>query len=65
MANRNEAGGFWLMWGFVNLALNPRHPPPLNDATRLDGRRLVLGLLVLAIFILTFMPAPLREVHLR
>jgi membrane-associated protease RseP (regulator of RpoE activity) len=65
MANGNEAGGFWLMWGFVNLALNPRHPPPLNDATRLDGRRLVLGLLVLAIFILTFMPAPLREVHLR
>ncbi len=61
----NEAGGFWLTWGFLNLLLNPRHPPPLNDATRLDGRRIALGLLMLAIFILTFMPAPLREIHLR
>jgi len=61
----NEAGGFWLTWGFLNLALNPRHPPPLDDATRLDGRRIAFGLLVLVIFILTFMPAPLREVRIR
>ena len=60
----NEAGGFWLAWGFLNLFLNPRHPPPLNDATRLDARRIAFGLLMLAIFILTFMPAPLREVQL-
>jgi membrane-associated protease RseP (regulator of RpoE activity) len=52
-----------MTWGFLNLFLNPRHPPPLNDATRLDARRIVLGLFVLAIFVLTFMPAPLREVH--
>jgi len=64
-ANRNEAGGFWLLWGFVNLVLNPRHPPPLNDATKLDGRRIVLGLLMVVVFILTFMPAPLREVQIR
>jgi membrane-associated protease RseP (regulator of RpoE activity) len=61
----NQAGGFWLTWGFLNLFLNPRHPPPLNDATKLDGRRIALGLLVLAIFILTFMPAPLREIQLQ
>jgi len=61
----NEAGGFWLTWGFLNLILNPRHPPPLDDATKLGGRRIILGLLMLAIFILTFMPAPLREIHLR
>jgi membrane-associated protease RseP (regulator of RpoE activity) len=61
----NEAGGFWLTWGFLNLLMNPRHPPPLNDATKLDGRRIALGLLVLAIFILTFMPAPLREIRLQ
>jgi membrane-associated protease RseP (regulator of RpoE activity) len=59
----NEAGGFWMTWGFLNLFLNPRHPPPLNDAARLDARRIALGLFVLAIFVLTFMPAPLREVH--
>jgi membrane-associated protease RseP (regulator of RpoE activity) len=61
----NQAGGFWLTWGFLNLFLNPRHPPPLNDATKLDGRRIALGLLMLAIFILTFMPAPLREIQLQ
>ena len=60
----NEAGGFWLMWSFLNMVLNPRHPPPLNDASKLDGRRIVFGLLVLLIFVLLFMPAPLREVHL-
>lgn len=61
----NQAGGFWLTWGFLNLFLNPRHPPPLNDAAKLDMRRVALGLLVVAIFILTFMPAPLREIQLR
>nr|HID12211.1 hypothetical protein [Anaerolineae bacterium] len=61
----NEAGGFWLTWGFLNLLLNPRHPPPLDDATRLDWSRVALGLLVLMIFILTFMPAPLREIRMQ
>jgi membrane-associated protease RseP (regulator of RpoE activity) len=65
LMNGNQAGGFWLTWSFLNLILNPRHPPPLDDATRLDAKRIALGLLVLAIFILTFMPAPLREIQLR
>jgi len=60
----NEAGGFWMTWGFLNLLINPRHPPPLDDATRPDLPRVALGLLVLAVFILTFMPEPLREIHL-
>ena len=60
----NEAGGFWMTWGFLNMFLNPRHPPPLNDATRLNWRRIALGLLVLVIFVLLFMPAPLRQVRL-
>jgi membrane-associated protease RseP (regulator of RpoE activity) len=64
MMSGNEAGSFWMMWGFLNMFLNPRHPPPLNDATRLDWRRVVVGLLMLAIFALLFMPAPLRQVQL-
>ncbi len=61
----NQAGGFWLTWGFLNLLINPRHPPPLDDATRLDGRRVALGLAVLAMFMLLFMPAPLREIRIQ
>ncbi len=64
MMNGNDASGFWLTWSFLNLLINPRHPPPLDDATKLDGRRVALGLLMLAIFILTFMPAPLRQIVL-
>jgi membrane-associated protease RseP (regulator of RpoE activity) len=60
----NAAGSFWLVWGFMNMFFNPHHPPPLNDATRLDWRRIALGLLVLVIFVLLFMPAPLRQVQL-
>jgi Zn-dependent protease len=58
----NQAGGFWVTWGMLNVLMNRKHPPPLNDATKLDTPRIALGLLLLAIFILTFMPAPLQQV---
>jgi len=61
--NGNTAGGIWMTWGFLNLLLNRRHPAPQNDATRLDARRVAMGLLVLIIFIITFMPSPLQEVQ--
>jgi len=61
----NDAGGFWMTWGFLNLILNRRHPPPLDDATKLGWPRIGLGLLMLVIFILLFMPAPLRIVFVR
>jgi membrane-associated protease RseP (regulator of RpoE activity) len=64
MVSGNEAGGFWMTWGFLNMFLNPRHPPPLNDATKLNWQRVTLGLLVLALFVLLFMPAPLQQVQL-
>ncbi len=60
----NTAASFWLVWGFMNLFFNPHHPPPLNDTTKLDWRRIALGLVMLAIFILLFMPAPLEQVQL-
>ena len=65
LLNANEGGGFWLLWGFLNLAVNRLHPPPLDDATKPDWGRLILGLVVLVIFIVTFMPTPLREIHLQ
>jgi len=63
--NDNGAGGFWLTWSFLNLIVNLRHPPPLDDVTRLDRKRVILGLVVLAIFVLTFMPAPLQEIYVQ
>jgi membrane-associated protease RseP (regulator of RpoE activity) len=38
------------------------HPPPLNDITPLDGKRQFLGLVVILIFILVFVPVPLTFV---
>ncbi|MGD2144209.1 MAG: site-2 protease family protein [Anaerolineae bacterium] len=60
----NQAGGFWVLWGFMNLMLNRKHPPPLDDVTRLNPGRAALALGMLVIFILTFMPSPLREIDL-
>lgn len=61
----NGAGGLWLMWGLLNMMLNRQHPPPLDDATGLDLRRIALGLLMLLIFVALFMPAPLQIVSVR
>ena len=58
----NTAGGIWMTWGFMNLVLNRRHPLPLDDATKLDLPRVALGILLLIVFVLLFMPAPLQEV---
>jgi membrane-associated protease RseP (regulator of RpoE activity) len=61
----NQAGGFWVLWAFINLILNRKHPPPLNDVTSVDRGRVVVGVLMLVIFILTFMPSPLRIINLQ
>jgi membrane-associated protease RseP (regulator of RpoE activity) len=60
----NQAGGFWALWGFLNLLLNRKHPPPLNDVTPVSPRRVALGVFMLVIFVLLFMPAPLRQINL-
>ncbi|HJZ48352.1 MAG TPA: site-2 protease family protein, partial [Roseiflexaceae bacterium] len=45
------------------LLFGPRHPPPLNDISRLDGRHIALAVLGLCVFALLFMPAPLMVVQ--
>ncbi len=60
----NQAGGFWVLWGFINMVLNRKHPPPLNDVTPVGRGRVVVGVLMLVVFILTFMPSPLRIITL-
>lgn len=51
----------WLFWAFLTFFLvGPAHPPPLNDISPLGRPRRLLGYVVVAIFILIFMPLPLQ-----
>ncbi len=51
----------WFIWLFlIFFIIGPFHPPALDDVTELDGRRKALGYVMILIFILTFLPAPLR-----
>ena len=52
----------WLVWAMLTFLLGVAHPPPLNDLTPLDPRRRVLGMVVLLIFVLVFVPVPLTVV---
>ena len=48
----------WVIFGFLILMLGVRHPPPLNDLTRLDPVRQLVGVAAVAILVLTFIPQP-------
>jgi membrane-associated protease RseP (regulator of RpoE activity) len=56
------AYGGWFLWLFLILFLiGVQHPPALDDVTRLDRRRWWIGVFVIVIFILIFVPVPMRE----
>jgi membrane-associated protease RseP (regulator of RpoE activity) len=48
----------WLFWAGLIALLGWRHPPPYQFWVPLDRRRRVLGLITIAVFILSFSPAP-------
>jgi membrane-associated protease RseP (regulator of RpoE activity) len=50
----------WLLMALFVLFMGIQHPPPLNDRTKLDTKRIVLAALVLVVFILTFVPVPIQ-----
>ena len=52
--------GWWMWLGLIIFVLGPFHPPALDDVTQLDGRRRLIGYLVILCFILTFVPTPFR-----
>jgi hypothetical protein len=52
----------WFIWAGLVFLFGQGHPGPLDRITPLDMRRKILGLLVLAVFILTFTPVPLTIV---
>jgi len=58
-----SAVGFtgWFVWlALIFFMIGPYHPPALDDVTRLDSRRRWVGYLMILIFILTFVPVPMR-----
>ena len=52
----------WLFWAVLALVIGPRHPAPLNDISRLDAKHVALAVFGLVVFVLLFMPDPLRIV---
>ncbi|MGC8797159.1 MAG: site-2 protease family protein [candidate division WOR-3 bacterium] len=54
-------GFFWLgwpFWAFLSTVLGLKHPPPLDNITPLDRTDIILAVLALVIFILSFTPVP-------
>jgi membrane-associated protease RseP (regulator of RpoE activity) len=54
----------WIVLPVLALAFGPRHPPPLNDIPRLDGKHIALAVFGLLVFVFLFMPNPLVPVGL-
>ena len=50
----------WFVWAFLLMVLGLNHPRPWDPVTPLDRRRLIAAGLTLAVFVLTFMPEPLK-----
>jgi membrane-associated protease RseP (regulator of RpoE activity) len=48
----------WLIWAGILIVMGTNHPPVLYDWIPLDRRRMKIGWITLAIFVLTFTPSP-------
>ena len=49
----------WFMFAFIVLLfLGTQHQPPLNEMTQLDRRDLMIAVVILLVFILSFAPVP-------
>ncbi len=52
----------WFLWAALVFLFGQGHPGPLDSVTRLDTRRKLIAIAVLAVFVLTFTPIPLTFV---
>jgi Zn-dependent protease len=48
----------WLIWAILVTLLGLRHPPLSDESVKLDGKRKVLAVVALLVFIATFTPVP-------
>jgi hypothetical protein len=51
----------WFLLLILVILFGFRHPAPLDDQTRLDGKRKLLGGIAFLAFFLSFTPAPFPE----
>jgi len=51
----------WILFGILVLFLGLRHPPPLNDLTPLDRKRVVVGALIALVLVSGFSLVPISE----
>lgn len=50
----------WFIWAFLIVVLGLRHPRVVDEATPLSPRRRFIGFLMMVIFILSFIPDPIK-----
>jgi len=50
----------WFIWAFLLIMLGTKHPPVYDENERITPFRMILGLIALIVFILTFIPAPFQ-----
>lgn len=48
----------WIIFAFLILMIGVRHPPPLNDLTRLSVGRKLIGIGAVVVLLITFIPQP-------
>lgn len=51
----------WIVWCVLTLAMGLHHPPVIDERQPLDRRRRLVAWLTLVLFLLSFMPVPIRE----
>lgn len=50
----------WFLWAIIIIIINPFHPSLWDENLPIDRKRKILGIFILLIFILTFMPVPIK-----
>jgi membrane-associated protease RseP (regulator of RpoE activity) len=52
----------WWLWSVIIAILGPEHPPVYDEARPLDRRRMIIGWIAIAVFILSFTAVPIEIV---
>jgi membrane-associated protease RseP (regulator of RpoE activity) len=50
----------WLIWGCISIVLGRSHPSTIDTVTALDTRRRWIGVATLVLFVVCFIPNPIR-----